>query len=182
MIFNILTNFILIWCNYRQNNLYFIADVDLYIQNIELFMLLAQTHNSEKGFFYTKRPDSLEPGLFKKIHIILGNGVEPTNDDYISNRIQIFTRCFEGNIFGETVKFQIFLVRLFFKRISRKVFLINGCLVPLLAKYILAEYIVNIYLTTFVLFITHIELCFSLMNGYLYSVANLSLITLTIAS
>ena len=29
-------------------------------------------------------------------------------------------------LFGETIKFQIILVRLFFKRISRKVFLING--------------------------------------------------------
>ena len=44
-------NFILIWSNNKPNRFWNCQDVDLYIQNIELYTLFIQTHNSEKGVF-----------------------------------------------------------------------------------------------------------------------------------
>lgn len=44
-------NFILIWYDFKQNRFYYLSDVDLYIQNVELYRHFTQTHNSEKGEF-----------------------------------------------------------------------------------------------------------------------------------
>ena len=42
-------NFVLIWCDFKQIRFQNHFGVDLYTQSVELFMLIHQTHNSEKG-------------------------------------------------------------------------------------------------------------------------------------